>query len=308
MALALFEPYVYVCSRRFAKDLPTALQIYAPMSAAHKSPKEAYELMLAKTQTAINRLLSAPLHYEAVRLKRNRAWAILLLAFATARTRLETVVSPDLFVEQAIESFLDLLNQMVQSDEPTWQQAFSEQKVVLDTIGCLFCPPDIETNPQLLIPSIDPMTFTPPKAYEHLFSDKPIATADDIMARLIDRNVRRLCTTHALLGSAWASALEQANWWRLCVTLSPAPQPPADAQRLAESSLQRLRQAMCKYIETFSPQIDQTDDSDDFEVRAETVRQNFKLDVHAYHRSYETAAERREKMERIIESRMHVLQ
>jgi hypothetical protein len=44
------------------------------------------------------------------------------------------------------------------------------------------------------------------------------------------------------------------------------------ARRTALRMIGKLRDAYKQYLETFSPFIDNTDDSDDYEVRAEIVR------------------------------------
>ena len=93
--------------------------------------------------------------------------------------------------------------------------------------------------------------------------------------------------------------MEACNWWRLCVTLDPKPEDPVRARAQALRLLAKLRQSCLEYLETFSGQVDDTPDADDYEVRAEVLRQNFKLDAITYHRSFETARQRRDKVYRI---------
>jgi hypothetical protein len=237
------------------------------------------------------------------------------MAFSSARTRLETVLSADKYIKDALDRWtlmvdmIDVGDEKGSSSESAWAALFKEDAVFTETIACLFLPPDIDEDPSKLVTGRTPLAFAPAEVLAKMANRQhdTLVEPDDLMRILLDREVRRVCTVHRDLAAQWASLLEATNWWRACVTLDPKPEPPSNARIQALARLSKLQVSFFAYLETFSPFVDDTDDTDDYEVRAEIVRRDFKLDAITYHRSFETARERRDKIYRIVESRDTVL-
>jgi hypothetical protein len=278
-------------------------------SAVLETANEAYEVMLNQTSKQLSRMMHIPKHYQIVYEKRQRAWAILAIAFMSARTRLETVLSADDLVRAAVERWTVLVDKIDTASKEEWAELYKEDAVMTEALACLFCPPDIEQQPDKLVTGRDPMAFAPRRMLETVGEAdlESITLPDDLLKMLLDREVRRLCAVHKVLVQQWASALEAANWWRACATLDPRPEDPARAREQAMRLVAKLRASFFEYLETFSGQVDETTEADDYDVRAEVLRQNFKMDAITYHRSFETARQRRDKVYRIAESRSAVL-
>jgi hypothetical protein len=225
-------------------------------------------------------------------LKRQRAWVFLAMGFAAARTRLETVLSADDHVKQAIDKWTLLVDAIDTASDDEWAAKFKEDTVFTESIACLFLPPDVETDASKLVRGRTPLAFAPADVLAKMATraHDTLVAPDDLMKILLDREVRRVCSVHRDLAAQWASLLESTNWWRLCDTLDPKPEPVANARRSAIDRLGKLQKSFFMYLETFSAFVDDTDDADDYEVRAEVLRRDFKMDAITYHRSFETAA------------------
>ncbi len=83
-------------------------------------PKKFYQDMIAMTSACMNRLLHVPVHYECVRQKRHPAMASLLVSMASARSRLEIVVSPDLYVYNALDKWKMMVDCIDTIDQESW--------------------------------------------------------------------------------------------------------------------------------------------------------------------------------------------
>lgn len=83
------------------------------------------------------------------------------MAFATARTRLETVLSCDRFIRQAIDRWAAQVADMDKCEPDAWRAKYKESDVAMETLACLFLPPEIEEFPERLVTHKTPMAFSP---------------------------------------------------------------------------------------------------------------------------------------------------
>jgi len=116
-----------------------------------------------------------------------------------------------------------------------------------------------------------PERLVPQQTFDALVSMDEKKTPNDLLKILLTPHVRRACCIQKVLAGKWTSAVEAANWWRICVEIGGSL-PVAEAAQMAKRTFDHLSNAYITFIETFSYMIDETDDKDDYEVRCEVVR------------------------------------
>jgi hypothetical protein len=108
--------------------------------------KSLYDSIVRETTLLMNKLLHNPKHYEAVRLGRNREWGYLFVAAASAKTRLEFVVSPDALVREAVAKWTRLTDKIDSATNDEWNALFDKQTIGQEIIAVLFNDPDVSSN------------------------------------------------------------------------------------------------------------------------------------------------------------------
>jgi hypothetical protein len=110
-------------------------------------------------------------------------------------------LSADDLVRAAIDRWTLLTDKIDTASDEEWGELYKEDAVMTEALACLFCPPDIEQQPDKLVTGREPMAFAPLRLLETIGVTDPetLAAPDDLLKMLLDKEVRRICAVHKVL-------------------------------------------------------------------------------------------------------------
>lgn len=179
--------------------------------------------MYTRTQTIMNRLLRNQTHYESVRLLRNIDWSYILLVACTVRTRLELQMSFDPFLEAILNRVGKLAETIDTALEREWKSEYDQKALGQEIVNVLFTPAASETNAAYRVTSREPDRINVQEVFELVVNGEHSESAERVLQTLLRPSVRRLCLLQKTLAGKWITAVEKANWWRICAELQGKP-------------------------------------------------------------------------------------